>query len=179
MRRFSLLLLAVSVIVSVTAAAQDFPRATVFGGYSYSRVQIVGTQALNFNGFNLAGTINGNRYLGFTADFSGHYKSQAGTSLSVYHFLFGPQLTYHNKDAKLSPFGRFLLGGSHASAGFGGATASETKWSYGFGGGVDVKVTDTFGIRVIQADYIRSHFANDHQNNLRLSFGISINAGGK
>lgn len=178
MRRLVLVLLALSVL-TVTATAQDFPRATLFGGYSYSRVQISSAIARNFNGWNAEGTFNANRYLGITADVSGHYHSESGVSSNIYHFLFGPQVTYHSKDSKVTPYGRFLFGGSRAGAGLGSLSASQTKWSYLFGGGVDVKVTPVFAIRVIQADYIRTHFADDHQNNLRLSFGIALNVGGK
>jgi hypothetical protein len=44
------------------------------------------------------------------------------------------------------------------------------------GGGVDVLMFKGFGIRALEADYVRSSLPNsasNNQNDLRLSFGIS------
>jgi hypothetical protein len=42
------------------------------------------------------------------------------------------------------------------------------------GGGVDLKVVHHFAIRLIQADYLFSHFAGGTQNNVRLSTGFVL-----
>ena len=174
MRRFLLMLIVVMLVLSLGAVAQEFPRVQGFLGYAYARNQIQGPTAYNFNGWNGEVTVNGNRFFGVTGSISGQYHQvKDGPPLDAYHFLFGPQFTYRNADSKVAPFGRILLGASKYKV----ADASQTEFSYGFGGGLDVKLATHIAARVFQADYIRTHFANDHQNNVRLSFGISIMGG--
>jgi hypothetical protein len=48
-----------------------------------------------------------------------------------------------------------------------------------FGGGVDVRVTRRFWIRVVQADYVVTHFGNSFQNNFGLSGGFVFKFGKK
>jgi len=48
-----------------------------------------------------------------------------------------------------------------------------------FGGGLDVAPHPRVAIRVIQADYLATRFADDWQNNLRLSFGIVLRFGAR
>ena len=163
---------------SLVLPAQHVPRAEAFFGYSYMRIQIQGSTAVNSNGWNgeLAGYFN--RNVGVVADFSGHYPVSKGVDFSMYNFLFGPQVSYHGA-ATLSPFARFLIGGTHASAGFGGQRAADTNFAFGFGAGVDAKVAPAFALRLIQADYIRTHFLSHHQNQTRLSFGVVFRTGGR
>lgn len=89
---YSLLVL----FTSIAFAQQDFPRAEVFGGYSYLHIDTEGAgSSLNsvcsevlglgscpagtfklhniFNGWNAAVQANASRWLGFKADLSGHY----------------------------------------------------------------------------------------------------------
>jgi Outer membrane protein beta-barrel domain len=184
MRRFSLVLALVLLISCVAATAQDYSRVEVFGGYSYARNQMSGPNAFNFQGWNGEATINGNRYFGITADFSGHYKMipgpgpvvSANTDTSIYHFLFGPQVRYRGADSKTSAFARFLVGGSHINMTPAGGTAfTDTQFTYGFGGGMDLNLTNRIGARLFQADYIRTHFNSKRQNDVRLSFGVTFN----
>ena len=65
---------------SIVAAAQDYPKVEVFGGYSYFRMDTItnfgapsGEADLNMNGFDINVAINGNKWLGFVVDFSGAY----------------------------------------------------------------------------------------------------------
>jgi hypothetical protein len=44
--------------------------------------------------------------------------------------------------------------------------------AYGFGGGVDVKISDKLAIRAGQVDYINLRISGVGTNNLRMSFGI-------
>jgi hypothetical protein len=57
------------------AAAQDTQRVEVFGGYSLLHDSILVPGAANFSGWDTSATIFLNRWLGVTADFSGHYGS--------------------------------------------------------------------------------------------------------
>jgi hypothetical protein len=40
------------------------------------------------------------------------------------------------------------------------------------GGGVDVNASDHVGIRLIQAEYLRTHFASITENGTRISAGV-------
>lgn len=177
------------VFVTLALAAQEAPKAEVFGGYSYLRADLSGISHENFNGWEASLTGNFNRYFGVTADFSGHYKSITGISVNDYSILFGPQLSYRTE--RVTGFGHALFGLNRAGATIGGSTipiiggfipsASDSDTSYGmaFGGGFDVNVGKWFAIRLAQLDYLRTHHLDIAQNNLRYSAGIVLKLGSK
>src|SRR5436853_7478877 len=86
------------------AAAQEVPKAEVFGGYSWA--------GGNFHGWNASVTGNITKRLGIVADFSGHYGSeQDGTILvreNAHSFLFGPRVSFRGK--RLSPLSMHYSG---------------------------------------------------------------------
>jgi opacity protein-like surface antigen len=126
------LVMGVYLALGVSARAQDFPKAELFGGYSYenSGATLSGTARTNLNGWNASLGVNLNRWFGLVSDFSGHYGSLNGPinflpNLCVpagcasgtisehdkYHnFLFGPQFSLRAK--KATPFVHALFGGS-------------------------------------------------------------------
>lgn len=192
-------------LAAVGVMAQDAPKAELFGGYSYSRVQAgSGLSGINLNGWNASITGNVNSWFGVTADFSGHYGSPSGTKVNRHSFLFGPRLTFRGHD-KVNPFVHVLFGGvrGHRSITPAGPPpplpqlppVSETAFGMVLGGGMDVKVGNNFAIRVVQADYLLTRFDQPSgifcitvpcpttiqgtQHNLRLSFGIVWRSGGK
>ena len=182
-----------------SAWAQNVPKAEIFGGYTYSRVERgTGLSGINLNGWNAGVTGNVNSWLGIIADFNGHYGTLAATSMNRHSFLFGPRLTYRGND-KVSPFVHFLFGGVRANHGITPPgpilpqlpPASETAFGVVLGGGVDYNVSNHVAIRIVQADYVLTRFAESSgivciqsittpcpttqtgtQNNVRLSFGV-------
>jgi hypothetical protein len=128
------LLVGLSMFMNIAARAQDFPKAEVFGGYSYGNFgpAISGAGRTNLNGWNASLGVNMNRWFGLVSDFSGHYGSSNGTfpeffppiacpppgcpivtikENDKYHnFLFGPQFSLRTK--KVTPFVHALFGGS-------------------------------------------------------------------
>ena len=58
---------------SFMAAAQDAPKAEVFGGYQYTNADIGGVDRVNLNGWNAQLSGYFNRNIGITADFAGMY----------------------------------------------------------------------------------------------------------
>jgi hypothetical protein len=155
-----LLMLGLSFVVSFSTQAQN--RADLFGGYSYTRFR--NSPSANLNGWEIAGKYKFADWLGAAADFDGHYGSPDGVGTSTYTYLFGPQISW---PARVSPFTHLLLGGAHISAaGFG-----NSSFSMALGAGIDAKMIDGFYWRVIQSDYLMTHFGRT-QNNLRLSTGI-------
>jgi len=99
------------------------------------------------------------------ADFDGHYGSPNGFSSSVNTYLFGPEVSW---PARVSPFAHVLFGGAHVgSGGF-----SDNSWAMAIGGGIDTRLIHGVYWRVIQGDYLPTHFSGVREDNARLSTGI-------
>ncbi|HYN14624.1 MAG TPA: outer membrane beta-barrel protein [Terriglobales bacterium] len=203
----------------VYTVAQDYPKAQVFGGFSYLHVDTEGAVAPAgtsikrwYPGWEIAGQFNLTKMLGVKADFSGNY----GTPITVtglstpsartYSFLFGPVVSFRGERA--TPFVHALFGGNHIGLdsftlpagiipGVAGTVpaGSETSFAMAFGGGLDVKLTRHFGLRVGQFDYLYTKHCADlfgigcllgsnsilgpgapaaHQNNFRFATGVVI-----
>jgi Outer membrane protein beta-barrel domain len=159
------------IVVSIPMLCQDYPKAEVFGGYQYTRIEPGrGIGGENFNGWNAAVTGNVNPWLGVTGDFSGAYKSISGVSLKQHTFMFGPTVASHSSD-KFTPFVHALFGAARSSASVSGAGVSDTSFAMALGGGVDVGVR-SFALRLGQFDYLMTRFGGATQNNFRYSAGI-------
>lgn len=178
MRRV-LCLFALVVIAALPAAAQA-PKAEVFGGYSYVRVNPgSGIDGINLNGWNASVTGNLNDWFGITGDFGGVYGSPniSGTSVNTnaHTFLFGP--TIKARSDKLEPFAHALFGGARLKGSSLGVSASDTSFAMALGGGVDWKANDAVSIRLAQFDYLLTRFGGDSQHNARISAGIVFRFG--
>lgn len=160
LRRLSLLA-GMILMVSLSAHAQD--GVELFGGYSYLRAD--NSPSFNTNGWEFSGTYKFSDWLGGVADFAGHYASPGGVSLSLHTFMFGPQISW---PARVSPFAHVLLGGAHVS----GGGASDSSFATAIGGGIDSKLVAGVYWRVIEGDYVATHFGGHVQNNGSLSTGI-------
>jgi hypothetical protein len=192
--------LVATILVPLILAAQEAPKAEIFGGYSYLR-----NSSNGFNGWEGQATVNVGRYFGVTGDVSGHYRTvtafspvsgfSGSANQRLYNFLFGPTVTARfNKHAV---FGHALFGAAHSSLGagvtipiIGGISTgvnSATAFAMALGGGVDIGLTRTFAIRPAQVDYLYTRFssvdalttglsssASGHQNSFRYSAGIVI-----
>jgi len=82
----------------------------------------------------------------------------------------------------VQPFGQVLVGLVHSSGtvvegsnpGAGNAGAA---FASNIGGGLDLKASRRFAIRLIEADYLVTtvdNSSNNHQNNLRISAGVVL-----
>jgi hypothetical protein len=187
-------LVCLSALAPLALAAQEQPKATVFGGYSYLRNgssnSIGGSNSLN--GWEGQATYNFTPYVGLTADISGSYRNAAsfaflpGVSVSanqkLYNFLFGPTVTANM--GPVSVFGHALFGAAHSSLGAGvnlpiigglsqGLT-SANAFAMAFGGGIDIPVSRHFAIRAAQLDFVRTQFSALDA----LSTGLSSSANG-
>jgi len=120
---------------------------------------------------NIAGTQSGNA-------------AGSGVGLSLVTATFGPRYTFYHPlgvDGKrsLAIFGQGLLG---EACGFNsyfpttsGAITSANSLALQVGGGVDLGLKRTLGLRVFQADWVRTQLANgttNVQNTLRLGAGV-------
>src|ERR1700733_2124508 len=85
---------AIFLALAASSKAQDFPRAEIFGGYSYLSFDVAGARdklesvtgddlsfipgRLNLNGWEASLDVNLNRWVGVEGDFSGHYVGSCG-----------------------------------------------------------------------------------------------------
>jgi len=156
--------------LAVSASAQDYPKAEVFGGYSYLHTSVLGT-GFSSNGASGSISINPSNWVGLVGDFGVYHRSVLGTGVNTVTYLFGPKFAYRHSD-KLTPYFHFLLGGAHVSG--------SGAFALAFGGGFDAKVTPHVAVRLIQVDYVLTKFGtNTHQNNARISAGIVFRPGGR
>lgn len=129
--------------------------------------------------------------LGVAANLSGGHASdiQPGVDLDKVMFTMGPRYTYFPEKWKsryfgehgVALFGEGLFGGVHgfnsvfpSSNGVQGAASSPVIQ---VGGGMDLRVGKTIGIRAFEADYVRSTLPNNGdgvQHDLRLAAGVSF-----
>lgn len=162
MRRL-FVVLGVVLLAGLPALAQDYPKAEVFGGYSFLRSGInvpAGFQA------QVAG--NFSRHLGVVGDVAAHFKS----GVTSIEYLGGIRFTGRGK--RTTGFSHFLAGGATAFNG-----GSVNGFALGLGSGIDVNVGSKWAIRVIQADWIPIRVSGVWTtDNFRLGFGIVYRAGG-
>ncbi|MDE3135531.1 MAG: hypothetical protein KGL59_03065 [Acidobacteriota bacterium] len=164
MKKFAVLLgLSIFILMPCAARAQKIQ---LFGGYSYLR-QDTNAGKFNLNGWEASATVK-NTWVGFTADFSGHYGSPQGTSTSLHTFLFGPQVSL--PVPFVSPYVHALVGAARQATG----NVSDTVFAAAFGGGVDAHIAPLLSYRLFQVDYLATRFGGSTQNNLRISTGLVI-----
>lgn len=162
MLRKLLLLSGLVFFASFSAHAQGFgDKVELFGGYSYMHFD--NSPSFSTNGWELSGNYKFADWLGGMADFDGHY----GSGASIHTFLFGPQVSW---PARVSPFAHLLIGGAHFSA----DGLSDSSFSMALGGGIDSELVPHVYWRVIEGDYLQTHFFGTRQDNARLSTGIVI-----
>lgn len=125
---------------------------------------------------------NFNRTIAAVAEVSSQHTSDAdgaGNDLTLTSALFGPRVQLRS-GSKFSPFAQTLVGVTHASGAFApgnsGYPGSDNSFGAVVGGGVNVSLNHNFTLRLFEVDYFPTQFnngVNDHQNNVRFSFGIS------
>jgi opacity protein-like surface antigen/outer membrane protein OmpA-like peptidoglycan-associated protein len=183
------------------------PKVELFLGYSYLRgvpTYATGNRMVGLNGGDASIAFNLNHYLGLVADFSGFNDTKlqltgaganppgvTNASGTAFTYLFGPRFSYR-KYERITPFAQALFGGVHASdvtlSGCTGALCTPLPAQNAFamtaGGGLDVKVQRHVAIRIIQAEYLMTRFADvgtgagRTQNDIRLSSGVVFRLGG-
>ena len=112
-----------------------------------------------------------------SADFAGK-GPQTGNTLTLASFLAGARYRFPRNSLTshpLQPYLHVLLGAAHAGGGIAGAGDGTVAFAARVGGGVEVPLTSSFAMRLIEADYFPTDFANavnGHQNNVSLASGI-------
>ena len=195
-----------------TRSYRSYPKSELFLGYSYVHsmpfqpMLTPGNRMVRLNGGSASIAFNLNRYLGLVGDFGGFDVTKlqiAGTganppraadaSGTAFTFMAGPRLSF--RYSRVTPFVQALFGGVHASE----VTLSsctvvpvalctplptENSFAMTAGGGVDLKIHRHVAIRIVQAEYLMTNFADlstgnrDIQNDIRLSSGLVFGFGG-
>jgi hypothetical protein len=159
-------------LLPLASRAQDTPKAEVYVGYDYVRVNAVGS-SFNFNGGSGQFAYNANNWLGIVGDLGGYYTSD-GYQGGIISYMFGPRVNFRGH-GKVTPFAQVLLGGARSVD-----NNPLNAFAMTVGGGVDVKISEHFAIRPVQAEYFLTKFtdgANNRQNSFRYSAGIVFQFG--
>ncbi len=174
-------LLGVLFLFSLTAKAQETPKADLFAGYSYVRANPAtsGADSFNMHGGSASLAWNAKNWLGIVGEFGGYHAGEiSGVSVdtNLYTYLFGPRVSYRKHD-RFTPFGQILFGGAHESISAAGSSASQNSFAMSLGGGLDAKLSNRFSWRVGQVEYLLTRFpelttSRESQHNTRISTGI-------
>jgi opacity protein-like surface antigen len=180
MTKLSVFLAPFLLLGSFSAAQQEFPRAEVFGGYSFAHNY---TGHLDFDwGWTAAPQFNLTRSIGLKADATGYYATpKAGQSVNSYSFLFGPVVSnrVEGSPAGFTPFLHALAGVDRIRASASGSTISDKAFAMAFGGGVDINAIRRISVRLVQIDYLYTkHGTATHQDNIRVTAGVVFRFGG-
>jgi len=200
--------IAFSLVVTLTAVAQEVPKFEVPVGFSFVNVHPDLSPITSFNIFGGGGgfVYNITPILGIKADFMGYtqgsgvrqtltnngYTVAGQVSGNVFTYMFGPQFKKHS--GKLQPFGQGLFGAAHSNAYAGiydsihGITTGSTNnnaFAMEFGGGLDIPVTKNIQLRPVEVDYLYTRFGvngtsyTGNQNNFKYVAGVNFTFGSK
>ena len=157
------------------------PLIELFGGYSFARLNSGAGVMTNYNGGMGAFGLNLTPWLQVVADSSYNMIQSGGTKVVLYGNHYGPRLYWHRRNRwSAKPFVEGLFGGTRIDTtvtGTGGYTASIRAFSFKVGGGLDIRPSRHFEIRLLDADYYRTSFAGGttpYQNNYWISTGVVI-----
>ncbi|MGE0129805.1 MAG: outer membrane protein [Blastocatellales bacterium] len=186
----SVLTLVFLLLLCSVAAAQEYPKAELFGGYSYLRTDsedidlVAGNQVTttrrhggNLNGFNLSANYNPAKWLGIVIDFSGHYGSidntvivpgtvnaTFGVRTNLHTLLGGPQFAWRGDNTTFFVRALAGVGFQDQTLTLGGQKIADdrTAFAAAVGGGVDIKLTDTISLRAAQVEYLLTRFGDQN-----------------
>jgi hypothetical protein len=181
---------AVLFLSAIPVNAQDsYPSVEIFGGYSYLSLDLNidlddDDDIFDFDeregnhgfGFSVAGNLSSN--VGIVGDFSYHKKEielpGPDFDSSTFVFLFGPRFSARGDG--VTGFGHVLVGGTRFKL---EDFDSDTGFTLGVGGGIDINAGDSVAIRLAQVDYLPTRIGGEWFNNLRFQIGVVFKAGGQ
>jgi peptidoglycan-associated lipoprotein len=172
----------------VAAPVEPFPaRLDLAGGYSFTRANAppASCGCFDMNGGFASGAFNLSQWFGIEGRFTiGHASniSSLGQDLTLMTFTGGPKVTW--RTYRFAPYGDFLVGGARGSGSFfptgSGYSTTASSFAWSTGGGIDVRLTDRFSLRAVDAQFLRTGFPNaatNTENHLQISAGIVLHFG--
>jgi hypothetical protein len=163
------------------SSARETPRYEVSAGYNLRVFTQPNYARVGFNGWYGAGEYNILERISLAGEVSGGFRNQgARGDLSIYSGMVGPQIYPFKHAHKITPFAHVLFGEGYyrasypAFGGFPAEVVTYSSFSWEVGGGVDIRRTPHWSIRLIQLDYARTGFLGSKlvQNNYRASIGF-------
>jgi len=165
---------------------QITPKFELAGGYTYRSFYPPNAARFGMNGWNATFEYTWKHWISIVGDGTGTYKDRGlNGKTSIYTFLAGPRIYPFGHRHRLIPFGGFLLGAGHetldipAQGGFPQKSSSSTAYAWEAGGGLDVRVTRHWAVRVIDLEFEKTRFtdftnvvANPSESNRRVTVGI-------
>lgn len=151
----------------------------LYGGYAFARIDGGGGTGSNLNGALGAFGWNVKPWLQIVGDTSYSFQTVGTTKNVIYGNHYGVRY-FHRRANRwgITPFVEGLVGGSRADttiSGVGGYTSSVNCISYKVGGGFDLRPSRRWEIRLLDADYYRTSFGtNTQQNNYWISTGVVL-----
>lgn len=163
--RKAALLVGIFLLVPLAAQAQ---KNEIFAGYSFQVMEAHPSGFAVINGWEGSYTYKVSSYFGITADASGDYGTVVNSRMNFHSYLFGPQVQI-SLSRHFAPFAHALFGVSRESF----QSFTTNKFSFADGGGVDYRISESFSIRLIQADFITGNFTQSSPES-RFSTGIVL-----
>ncbi len=147
----------------------------LFGGFSYAGLNSAGTMTNFLGGMGSFG-YNMTSWLQIVGDSSYNTVTVSGTKNVLFGNHFGPRFFYRRPNRwGITPFAEALVGGSRLDSTIAGYKTSSNCISYKAGGGVDIRASRHFEIRLLNVDYYRTSFGtNTTQNYYTASAGIIL-----
>lgn len=151
----------------------------LFGGYSFARFDNGSGTFSNLNGALGSFGWNAKPWLQLVADSSYNLVTIGGVKTVLYGNHWGARIFGRTRNRwGLTPFVEGLAGGSRADAkvsGAGGYSTSANCFSFKAGGGLDLRPSKHWELRLLNVDYYRTAFGTGlHQNNYTASVGIVL-----
>jgi hypothetical protein len=167
-------------------ATARLPQVDLAGAYSFVQANSANFRGrFNLNGGSVSVAFIVNDRFAAIADV-GVYRFRElpmKTNSTMYTYLFGPRILSRRSD-RAGPFAQILVGGGRLNASSSTIKAGENAFTIAIGGGLDVPFRSHYTIRVVEADYLLTRFANGSgasamQNNFRVSSGLVYRFGGR
>jgi hypothetical protein len=155
------------------------PLIELYGGYAFARFNNGSGTFSNLNGALGSFGWNAKPWLQLVADSSYNLVTVGGVKNVLYGNHWGARIFGRTRNRwGLTPFVEGLAGGSRADAsvsGAGGYSTSANCFSFKAGGGLDLRPSKHWEIRLLNVDYYRTAFGTGlHQNNYWASTGIVL-----
>ena len=99
-------------------------------------------------------------------------------TITVFDYLFGPRYSYRSA-SRFTPYAQVLVGGSDEFSNY-AFVANSAAFAVGGGGGLSRSLSRHFAWNIVEVDYIYSRLpnaVNDHQNDLRVTTGLTFRIG--
>jgi hypothetical protein len=175
-----LTILTLTCFAGVCMAADDFPQADLFFGYSFLRYN----SAQNIPAFTANGGVgtlawNFTKHFAMEGELGGYHNGNVNNhqfDTTTFSYLFGPRLSL-GRARTIDPYVHALFGGQYGTTSIAVPPlalqplpgtpalpnrigANQNSFAWVIGGGLDLKLTKMIVLRPVQFDYYQTHFSS-------------------